>query len=331
MKTLLLLAILSTASPLAAAPDFFAPLTLGPHPVGFAEWRHRELTVSVWYPAARGGSRMTFGDYLGPRRGAFEEFLAGARLSAESVEAYLHAGMSAVRDASPRGGRFPVVLIAQGNQHDAADQAVLAEYLASHGWIVATTPSPMIRTPMKDLSETGRFAELQADQLRLAIEAIGRRLRIDRTRIAVIGHSFGARAALLLAMKEPRVRALVSLDGGIGTATAVEHIAGAPSFLPGHVPPLLHFYETEDAFMKPDFTFLKSVGAEALHTERIAGLHHVHFSTTGFAAAALKEVGRLTQAPDDTAASLAYIALRTRRFLEIHLRSRPSTLEGSRR
>jgi pimeloyl-ACP methyl ester carboxylesterase len=44
---------------------------------------------------------------------------------------------------------------------------------------------------------------------------------VDGTRVFVLAHSFGARAALLFAMHDPSVAGLVSLDGGIGTAQSL--------------------------------------------------------------------------------------------------------------
>lgn len=304
----------------AEVPDLLAPLTPGRYSVGFAEWEHDGLTVSAWYPA-RGDVRspMQFTDYLGEGRAAFREFLTGAGVSSDGVERYLGARMRAGRAAPAIRRPFPLILVAQGNQHGAADQTPLCEYLASHGYVVATTPSPMIRKPMTDASQIGPFAETQAAELRAAIDAVSRRFPFRQHQIAVVGHSFGARAGLLLAMTDRRIGALVSLDGGIGSATGVEAMKRSQWFRTGHVPPVLHLYEREDAFMQPDFTLLQSVGARALHTEQVFGLHHAHFTTTGFAAAAVPELAALTRAPADVAPRLAQVADRTLRFLKIYL------------
>ena len=46
--------------------------------------------------------------------------------------------------------------VAQGNAQTVQDQAHLAEYLASYGYVVATTPSPMLITgPLTDESQVG--------------------------------------------------------------------------------------------------------------------------------------------------------------------------------
>ena len=301
---------------LPAFADLGDALTFGPHRVGFEE---RE-GVSVWYPAASSGAPLTFGDYLGPARQEFEAFLSGAGLSREGIRAYVGARMTAVRDARPSKGTFPLILVAQGNQHAAADQAVLCEYLASHGFVVATTPSPMLVRPMTDAEQIGEFAELQAAELRRAVRVVSAHHRVDATKIAVVGHSFGSRAALLLAMSHESVRAIVSLDGGIGSSIGVAQMRAARSFRPGRVPPLLHLYETEDAFVQSDPTFLQSAGSASLHTESIRGMHHVHFSSLGFAAASIPELQKLTRAPADVGESTEYIARRTLAFVSRYLR-----------
>ncbi|MBK5258285.1 MAG: hypothetical protein JJE51_01710 [Thermoanaerobaculia bacterium] len=311
--------LLAAFSAVADETNLFASLTLGDHAVGFDEWRDGGLLVSAWYPARAGGSRMTFGDYVGNRRAGFTEFLAGAGLPAAAISEYLDARMLAVRGATILGGRFPLVAMGQGNGHSAADQAVLSEYLASHGYVVVTTPSPMIETPMKSADEIGKFAEIQALELGRAIDAVQKRYRIDRGRIGVIGHSFGARAALLLAMRDPRIRAIVSLDGGIGTSSGVESMKAAPSFDIRDVPPILHLFELQDAFMTPDLQFLRAISPAGLHTENLDALRHVHFTTLGFASAAIPEIGKRTRAPADIGAKMAQVATSARRFLDVCL------------
>src|SRR5205823_5973070 len=122
----------------------------------------------------------------------------------------------------------------------------------------------------------------------------GSRFRPARE-LGVLGHSFGARAALLVAMTEPRVAALVSLDGGIGSRNGAESLRRAASFVPtAKVPPILHLYEENDAFMRPDFTLLESLSVRKLIKERFSDQHHVHFTTFGFAAALYSDLAAAT-------------------------------------
>lgn len=315
---LLFLASMQTSQ--AAAPPIWGHLKSGPFSVGF-DVAAEGSAVAVWYPASGGGAAMTLADYYSANdaRG-YSGFLKGAGISSSAVETMFGAAMVARRNATPRAGRFPIVLIGQGNAHGAADQAVLAEYLASHGYVVATTPSPMLTTPMTSEDEVGPFAERQARELQGALTVLDGWPSADATRVGVVGHSFGARAALLLAMRDTRVAAVVSLDGGIGTATAVTSFRRAPSFdATKAVAPILHYYERLDAFMAPDFTLLKSLPAP-LTTVPVEDLHHVHFSTLGFVAAMIPEIAGATRAGPTAGQSLQRAAEGTLAFLRTHLR-----------
>jgi pimeloyl-ACP methyl ester carboxylesterase len=214
-----------------------------------------------------------------------------------------------------------MVPVAQGNGQDAADQAVLAEFIASHGYVVVSVPSPMIRRQMTDQSQIASFAEQQADALSAAMLRIGHIFMIRSDRVGVIGHSFGARAALLLAMRHRSIGALISLDGGIGTANGTGELQAAPSYRgKAELPATLHIYETLDSFMKPDFAFLKSLRIRRLRLQPTDGMHHVHFTTYGFAAATLPEFAKVTNAGPKIKTSVPGLARSVIQFLNAELK-----------
>jgi len=303
------------------APALWAGLAPGPFQVGYQRLETDEGPVDTWYPAVPGGEALRFAAYLGDDEAAgLSNFLAGAGIPASTIDSLFDSPLFAARGAPPLDGPFPVVLVGQGNGESVIDQVVLCEYLASRGYVVASTPSPTRETPLEREDQVGEFAERQADALSAALGVVSASLPADTNTVAAVGHSFGARAALLLAMRDSRVRALVSLDGGIGTATAVEAFRTAPSFDPAaQLPPILHFYEGLDAFMTPDFSLLESLRAETLTLEPTTALHHVHFTTYGFAAAAFPAIATVTHAAPGTAESVRDVARRTAAFLAAHL------------
>ena len=74
--------------------------------------------------------------------------------------------------------------------------------------------------------ETGRFqqrhprARGMAKMLfdgQVALDILAGRSDVDRNRIGCIGHSLGAKEALYLAAFDPRITAVVSSEGGVGT------------------------------------------------------------------------------------------------------------------
>jgi dienelactone hydrolase len=291
----------------------------------------RPVQITLLLPAA--GStrpRLTYGDYLAltPREKDFGpvpegrvdevtrawiDFLAERGIRGEVARGWLAAPMLGHRDGPAAEGRFPLVLVAQGNRHSAVDQAILAELLASHGYAVATSPSPMnVSGPMKDEAEIGPRAEEQAADLAFVFHRLRRERGVDAARVAVVAHSFGARGALLFAMQEKAVRALVSLDGGIGTALGRDALERSALFArAGFDIPVLHAYQELDDFMKPDFGLLRAVAGERLELLPTRGMHHAHFSSLGFAAAWSPEIARASGAGPGLADSLAAVVART--------------------
>ena len=319
MKTLMLSALLYVL-PMQAAPPLWGGLVPGAYQVGYERLGRAGGLVHVWYPARAAGTRLTVREYVRADSSRMLAFLASAKVSDPTAQLLLRQSLYASASEKALDGEFPLVLVAQGNGQDVFDQVVLCEYLASYGFVVATTPSPMIRTPMTSDNQVGQMAAIQATQLSIAIHTVSTAHRIDVNRIGVVGHSFGARGALLLAMNNSKIKAIVSLDGGIGTATAAESFRKAPSFSAvTALPPLLHLYETLDDFMAPDFALLRSLHFQSVTLTPVEGMHHIHFTSYGSAAALFPDLAALTRATAATRASVVKTHDQTRDFLKKYL------------
>jgi dienelactone hydrolase len=311
----------SGTAPVAHAdpPALWSGLEPGAFAVGYRRLDGPRCAVDVWYPARLGGARMRYVDLLADSAGV-TTFLASAHVPADEVKRLFGLPLAARRSAPAIAARSPLVLVGQGNGQSTADQVVLCEYLASHGYVVASTPSPTLRAALEREDQMGTFAEMQCGDLTSAIPIVAAALPVDTTRIGVVGHSFGARGALLLAMRDPRVRALVSLDGGIGTATGDSSFRSAPSFrAAAPLLPILHFYETLDPWMAPDFALLEGVHAKSLVLQEVHEMHHVHFTTAGFVAAVFPGFATATHATVGTGESVRGVATRTLAFLDTAL------------
>src|SRR5438067_13452124 len=333
---------------LLAAPQW------GAHGVGFEvaaledpsrplEGRPRPIQMSLWYPA-RGGAPedLTFGAYvtllaseLGPAsqeqvHTTVEEHASflrtRAKMSGDDVERWLARPMRAVPRAPPLAGPAPLVLVAQGNGNSASDQAVLCELLASHGFAVATSPSPIrITGPMKSEGDIAKTAEDQALDLAVIAKAARERPFVARepARTALVGHSFGARSALLYAMHDGAA-ALVSLDGGIGTKTGKDELRKSKFFDAARAKlPILHFYEQLDAFMAPDFSLLRSLPGADVRLVRASHLHHMHFTTVGEAVGQFPALAQVTHADSRTPRAYDDVANATVAFLKATLADAP--------
>ena len=84
-------------------------------------------------------------------------------------------------DASAMPGPHPLVLMRQGNLQHALNQAVLAETLASQGFVVATVPSAAYELPIQSDEDVPRNAQLEAEAL-LAAASYLRNLGIANRR-----------------------------------------------------------------------------------------------------------------------------------------------------
>ncbi len=356
----LLLAAGACASLPAAGrpPALWGPLSPGPHGVGYRVLQAadpdrsargtdgpRPVQIVVWYPTAArfaaGGSRVRDvwlltaaqdGSAPPPAAAAaarlerFVALLASNGVPQEAARAWLDGPLAGVPDAAPAAGRWPLVLIAQGNFQAAYDQAVLAELLASHGYAVATTPSPsLIDGPMAEGESPFRQADAQALDLAFAVSRLRRLGWVDTRRVAVVGHSFGARAALLLGLRLP-LAGVVSLDGGIANRQGGDWLDGVAFDRAGWTTPLLHLYEEGDPAIDPDFTLLDALVNAPRTVVRVDGLPHLGFTSLGLAAGVVPGFSLGPGTPPDVAARAAAVVEVTRRFLDRVLRRRRGDL-----
>ncbi|MBG0827078.1 alpha/beta hydrolase [Planomonospora sp. ID67723] len=202
----------------------------------------RELMVSMYYPAVNGGSPAP---YMTTDEAGL--LLKGLKLdTAFKAEQLTGVRVNARAGAPPVGGRHPLVVLSPGFSLNRATLTMLAEELASKGYVVAlvdhayesfgtTFPggrtltciacdtieeAPSDEAERKLLGEAadGRGADISfvVDELtRTAGHPSGwkHRKMIDPKRIGAAGHSLGGNAAADAMAADPRVRAGVNLDG----------------------------------------------------------------------------------------------------------------------
>lgn len=313
----------------AAASGLATPLavTPGPHPVGV---RLIEPAAVVWYPADRRLPRppMAYRDYVllalrdaareasgAPRTiDDYSAFLASKGVPPAGLQAWLDSPMAATRDAAPAPGRFPVVVIAPGYGGAVHDEAVLGEFLASHGYLVAVESSPGWRgRRMASDADVLPVARDQAGQLAALLDRVRALPGADASRAAVVGYSFGARAGLLLAAQRREVRALVSLAGGIGSSEGKGWLPREALDRARFTTPILHVYDDADTAIPPDFTLLDSLVQARRKRARVVGLGHFDLITLGLARARLPELGA---AETGQAARIEHALDVTRAFLK---------------
>jgi len=308
--------------------------------------RAQPLHISVWYPAradAR-GDRMTFEQYLYHSevkdnfaaltaeeqqrarknlKDFFERpfnFPYGA-VPADRWEQLMKTRTAAVLNAKAATGSFPLIVGVGGS----VGHAVLDEYLASNGYIVARVTG--IEPELDGMTRT----EFGVRNLEFLIGHMRDFPNVDRNRIGTIGMSAAGFPPYLLAMRNPEVDAIVIMESAI----FYERYASMLKPTPWHDPkkltvPFLHmFRQTESAGNENlnDFEALR-------YSERYRylltppNLVHQEFSNYGNAATVLGIRGK-----DEATAKTAFETnwRYVLHFLNAHVKKDPASLSFLRR
>ena len=221
-----------------------AGVRLGPHPVGVSirslvdPTRHINavdagvrVAVATWYPALSRGSAgkraMTALDYQELQLGTADEadrrhyeddqitafcswrHIGIVALTRDQAGHALRTGGIAVRDAPARAGAWPVVMILGGPYYLAST----AETLASFGFVVV---APYRTDDQQNEVSVQGFPGYLENSIRDAEWAMQAQERSRRPppRLFALGHGGGGLQALLLAMRNRNVSAVVNIDSG---------------------------------------------------------------------------------------------------------------------
>ena len=227
----------------AGHAGFDLPRPNGCHPVGTGTvvlrdpHRGRDLLVTMWYPAVEGTSALA--PYMDKK--SADALAEEWKLQPDfQLLVRTHARLLA---SIATGGPFPVVLLEHGSSVVPAIYTVLAEGLASSGFIVVATnhpPDSLIAVfpdghelkftaywPAEADRRTqgvaiGKFAdEVLVADVRFVLNQLQEMNshdhfwhgHLDLSKIAIVGHSMGGTTAALATQEEPRILAGVNLDG----------------------------------------------------------------------------------------------------------------------
>ncbi|MFD7435391.1 alpha/beta hydrolase family protein [Streptomyces sp. NPDC059861] len=239
--------------PLSVGRDTLHLVDTGRTDPWVAEAGARELMVSLYYPARAGHGRTA--PYMTTEEArAFLE----SRDLAEVVPARTLAGTRthARAGAPPVRGKFPLVVLSPGFSVGRATLTLLAEELASRGYVVAAvdhayesagTAFPGGRllgcVACEKAPERGyaAVARGRAQDVPFVLDRLTDTRRpawrhaglIDRTRIGMAGHSIGGASAASTMAGDQRVRAGVDLDGTLFDPVPAGGLDGRPFMLVG--------------------------------------------------------------------------------------------------
>jgi dienelactone hydrolase len=246
----MLFVFLQTAQARAADPPLLGP-AIGPHTIGYRVLQiddparsfgprmnldgnpisrplPRLVQIHLWYPAVdMSGQPMRYKDYVligmgsvgnGPGESSAAEaskaykarpLRRGAK--EDRLDAILDRSMFARRDATPAAGPFPLILYAPSINADPYENAVLFEYLASFGYVVAAAPSVGLQEPEVSIDRAGARAQL--GDLAFALGRVCREPWVDQKHMGVLGFSWGGMTGPLFAIQHLGIDAIACLDG----------------------------------------------------------------------------------------------------------------------
>lgn len=250
-------------------------LDYGPHGVGFMsslEFDYsrparnqnqfgRSVQINVWYPAKVSQAKaMSLNDYIyligkedslviGDKNNKaslkqFQDFPMSQGVDVNTWNAVISnpKSMKAKKDASFKNGDYPVVHFIHGS---AVDYSMLGEFLASHGMIAINVPYKGYQQNSFDVNVLGMETEIRDQEF--ALDYVVRKLKVSPKKIGLVGISFGGQSAVGMAVRNPMVKGIISLDGGIGSTFGPQLLAGFPFYSLEKVNmPILHLYNPED-------------------------------------------------------------------------------------
>ncbi|MPY56436.1 alpha/beta hydrolase family protein [Streptomyces spongiae] len=211
----------------------------------------RELMVSLYYPARSGRGRTAPYMTTDEARAFLEDRDLAGVVPAETLSGTrTHARVG----ATPVRGRFPLVVLSPGFTTNRSTLTLLAEELASRGYVVAavdhayesvgtTFPGNRLLTcaacdKVAEPDETvprGRAQDVSfvLDRLTGRSPAWRHADMIDPTRIGMAGHSIGGASAASTMTGDQRVRAGVNLDGSFFDPVPAGGLGGRPFMVLG--------------------------------------------------------------------------------------------------
>ena len=211
-----------------------------------ADENGRPVRIAVWYPASKSSSSkpMLYRDYI--ESGAPQKFekvgefleqrdrtIAKLSVPAARLDDLMASSVSAVRDAPPADGRFPLVVYFPGaNDSQDLNVFVLAEYLATRGYVVASVSLLGMNEEKPDQPISATGIELGIRDGEFAWSLLRSQTFVDPEKLAAMGHSLGAIQSAALASRNANVSAVIGMDGTYGFAQGTKFLTGFYSYSP---------------------------------------------------------------------------------------------------
>ncbi len=261
----------------------------------------RPMPISIWYPSTENTKTLkplSILNYFEILKQEEEwEHLPNEQLlnwfyysNTPTNQAHLKESTSAFRAIIMAQGKFPVVIYNPSYQASSIENFALCEYLASHGFIVLSTPSRGAKNRWIGNNYVKEIQN-QAQDVGFLIQAALKMESANANKIAVVGFSFGGLSNVLAQMANKNIKAVLSLDGTERYRyTLLSKAAGFS--LDEFTVPYMHLAQKnipkqvleEDnipAALNSSFKFYDSITNSNAYKFKFNNLTHSYFSTLG--------------------------------------------------
>lgn len=260
----------------------------------------RPISISLWYPTEKisTNSKLKVKDYMTILKQEEEwESLPNDRILSwfyyadnERNRKHFEVVTKTYLNTEPAKGKFPVVVYAPSYQASSVENFALCEFLASHGYIVISSPSRGTENRFLD-GGTTRDIETQARDIEFLIAEVTSLTNADSDKLSVIGFSFGGISNVLAQMRNERIKALVCLDGSIkyqlqkllsSSYANVSKVDVPFMFMSQKDIPLRVMIEDKiDTTLNRNFPFFDSLKHSQAYYLKFNDLTHPYFSSMG--------------------------------------------------
>ena len=259
----------------------------------------RPVKYYVWFPAKEktASKKLLFSDYADMMAKDFgidvktksarvdtlaKYFNPFKRTPKEELSEILKTETMASLQLPGEKGTFPVIVFGQGYGYTSpAINYALCEYLASHGFIVASPRligknSYETKVNLEDL-------EAETNDMNFILNLMKKHPNADPSKIGVIGFDLGGMAAMLLQIKNTSVKAMVSLDAGIMFEHNTKLLKESPIYSPSKLRvPLLHFMNTTETLPQgiiEDHSLIQMSKTTDRYIVRLKNMHHRDYTS----------------------------------------------------
>ena len=299
----------------------------------------RPIPISIWYPSGENASNiepLNVVDYMNILKEEEEwEHLPEEQIlnwfyypNTKSNQNHLKEQTTAYPEINPADGKFPVIVYAPSYQASSIENFALCEFLASHGYVVMSSPSRGTENRFFE-GGTEKDMETQARDIEFLIKEIGQYSYANQSKIATMGFSFGGLSNVLAQMRNDNIDAIVSLDGSIKYQYKTLKESSFANSEKVNVP-FIHFSQKEipqevliqdkiDSSLNTEFEFYDNLKYSEAYHFQFHNLTHSYFSTLGVLFQPRDE--RQDKSNAEIMESYRWLAIYTLNFLNAYLKN----------